>query len=560
MHIKNKSRAGWAVTLTVVVAATLSLAFTGMSDREFQIMKSMDIFFNLFREINSFYVDNTNPEKLINTSIEGMLESLDPYTSFIPESAADDYKAVTEGHYGGIGATLRMIDDAITVVDVAHHSPADRSGIKAGDMLMKINGEWLTGKNDNDIFELLKGIPGTKVQITYLQAPAKKEISKELTREMIAIPNVPYYGMLDEKQKIGYIRLANFSTDAGREVKDALIDLKNKHNIQGLVLDVRNNPGGLLMEAVEVVNLFVERGREVVSTRGRIKQWDNIYTTRHTPVDTTIALTVVVNRSAASAAEIVAGAIQDLDRGVIVGQRTFGKGLVQTTRPLSYNAQLKVTIAKYYIPSGRCIQALDYTHREADGSVGHIPDSLIREYQTLKTRRTVRDGGGVTPDVEALSNAMSRIAVTLYVRNLIFHYATLYASRHDTIPQATNFQLSDTEYNDFVAYLQDKFFDYQTETELTFLKLKQLAEKEKYISDISAEFAALEAKLSHDRFRDLEIHREEVKELLSEEIAARYYYNAGKIANTMKNDMQLKAALNVLTEKEKYRSILNLGE
>jgi carboxyl-terminal processing protease len=517
----------------------------------------MDIFFNLFRELNLYYVDEPDPEKLIGKSIDGMLESLDPYTSFISESEMEEYKTATTGQYGGIGASIRNIDNAITIVDLYRNYPAEKAGIKMGDMLMKINGEWLTGKSDSEVSEMLKGTPNTKIELTYLQATTKSEITKTLVREYITIPNVPYYGTLDDKSEIGYIRLSNFSSDAGKEVKNALLSLKKDHNIKSLVLDIRNNPGGLLVEAVQVLTLFVPRGQEVVSTRGRVKQWDNVYTTRQEPVDTVIPLTVVVNRSSASAAEIVAGAIQDLDRGVIIGQRTFGKGLVQTTRPLSYNTQLKVTTAKYYIPSGRCIQALDYTHRETDGSVGFIPDSLIREYRTLKNRRTVRDGGGISPDVESLPQTLSRIAVTLYVRNLIFSYATVYAHRHDTIVPAKKFKLTDQEYDEYVAYLQDKFFDYQTETELTFLKLKEVATRELYMDEAREEFEALQAKLSHDRFKDLEIHKEDVKELLEEEIVSRYYYNAGRIANTMRNDTQIKTAVDILREQEKYHSILN---
>jgi carboxyl-terminal processing protease len=306
------------------------------------------------------------------------------------------------------------------------------------------------------------------------------------------------------------------------------------------------------------VNLFVNRGQEVVSTRGRVKQWDNIYFTRHEPVDTVIQLAVIVNRASASAAEIVAGAIQDLDRGVIVGQRTFGKGLVQTTRPLSYNAQLKITTAKYYIPSGRCIQALDYAHREADGSVGYIPDSLIREYKTLKNKRTVRDGGGINPDIVAMPETLSRIAVTLFVRNLIFNYATEYVHKHDSIAPPKKFALTDKEYEDYVSYLQDKFFDYQTETELTFQKLKDIDTREKYMENALDEFKALQTKMSHDRFKDLELFKTDVKELLEEEISFRYYYNSGRIANTMRKDSQIQSAVNMLKMPEKYAATLNM--
>jgi len=545
------------IGIFVVVVLFFSVSFATFTDREFQIVKNMDIFFSLFRELSLFYVDETDPEKLIGSGIEGMLETLDPYTTFIPESEMDDFKTITTGKYGGVGMTIRNIENAITVTEVFRNSPADKAGLRSGDMLMKIDGKWLTGKNEDEIVEMLTGKPNTKLNITYLHARTKNEITRELTCETITIPNVPYFGTIDDANKIGYIRLSNFSTNAGKEVRDALLSLNKQYNLESLVLDLRGNPGGLLVEAVEVVNLFVKRGQEVVSTRGRIKQWDNIYTTRHEPVDTIIPLAVVVNRMSASAAEIVAGAIQDLDRGVVVGQRTFGKGLVQATRPLSYNAQLKVTTAKYYIPSGRCIQALDYTHREADGSVGYIPDSLIREYKTLKNKRIVRDGGGISPDVEALPESLSRIAVTLYVRNLIFSYATDYVQKHDSITSAKKFALTDKEYDDYVAYLQNKFFDYQTETEITFQKLKDIATRERYMENASTEFEALQAKLSHDRFKDLVLFKDDIKELLEEEIVSRYYYNAGRIANTLRKDSQIQVAVAMLRQPEKYASALN---
>ena len=555
MKIKNQKSKIIGISATAVLL--VSLSFATLTDRDFQIVKNMDIFFSLFRELNLFYVDEIDPEKLINSSIEGMLETLDPYTTFIPESEMENYKTVTTGQYGGVGMLIRDIDHVMTITDISHNDPADKAGFRVGDMLMKIDGKWLTGKSEDEINEMLNGIPNTKFFITYLQANTKNEITRELTRETINIPNVPYYGTIDDNNKTGYIRLSNFSINAGKEVKEALLWLKKTYQIESLIIDLRNNPGGLLLEAVEVVNLFVRRGQEVVSTRGRIKQWDNIYFTRHEPVDTVMPLAVIVNRSSASAAEIVAGAIQDLDRGIIVGQRTFGKGLVQSTRALSYNAQLKVTTAKYYIPSGRCIQALDYAHREADGSVGYIPDSLIREYKTLKNKRTVRDGGGVSPDVEALPETLSRIAVTLYVRNLIFSYATEYVKKHDSIASAKKFALTNKEYEDYVVFLQDKFFDYQTETELMFLKLKDVAKREKYMENASAEFEALQAKLSHDRFKDLELFKDDIKELLEEEIVSRYYYNAGRIANTMQKDNQIRTARNMLWESEKYAALLN---
>ncbi len=551
---QHKSKIRWVAVIAIFIA---SVSFVTLSDRDFQVVKNLDIFFNLFRELSLYYVDETDPEKLVNASIEGMLESLDPYTTYIPESEMENYKTVTTGQYGGIGASIRNIDNIVTIVELSRNYPADKAGLRIGDMLLKVNGEWIAGKSDSEVSELLKGVPNTKIELTYRQVATKSEVTKTLTRETITIPNVPYYGTLDPNNKVGYIRLSNFSNNAGKEVKDALAALKKTHNIDFLVLDIRNNPGGLLIEAVDVVNLFVKRGQEVVSTRGRVKQWDNIYTTRHEPVDTVIPLAVVVNRASASASEIVAGAIQDLDRGVIVGQRTFGKGLVQAPRPLSYNAQLKVTTAKYYIPSGRCIQALDYTHREADGSVGHIPDSLIREYKTLKTKRIVKDGGGISPDVESLPETLSRIAVTLYLNNLIFDYATIYANQHDSIAPASKFALTDQEYAAYMAYLRDKTFDYQTESEVAFQKLKEAANRDKYLESATAEFNALQAKLSHDRFKDLELFKDDVKELLGEEIAVRYYYNAGRIAYSVQTDAQIKMAVDILNKQEKYKSLLN---
>ena len=556
MKIKNQKSK--IICVAAIAATIFSVSFTALSDREFQIVKNIDIFFSLFRELSLYYVDETDPEKLISSGIDGMLEMLDPYTIFIPESDMEDYKTATTGQYGGVGMIIRDIENVLTVVELSHNNAADKAGFRVGDVLIKIDGKWLTGKSENEVNEMLNGAPNTKLSVTCQQARNRQEITRELTRETISIPNVPYFGTIDEANKTGYIRLSNFSPGAGKEVREAFTLLKKNYNIESLVLDLRSNPGGMLVEAVETVNLFVKRGQEVVSTRGRIKQWDNIYTTRHEPIDTVIPLAVVVNRMSASAAEIVAGAIQDLDRGIVVGQRTFGKGLVQATRPLSYNAQLKVTTAKYYIPSGRCIQALDYANREADGSVGYIPDSLIREYKTLKNKRTVRDGGGVTPDVEAMPEIISRIALTLYMRNLIFSYATVYEHRHDSIAPAKKFQLTDMEYDDYVAYLQDKYFDYHTETEVTFQKLKEIATREKYMENAMDEFAALQARLSHDRFKDLELFRDDVKELLEEEISSRYYYNAGRIANTLRNDSQIRAAVDMLKNPEKYLSVLSL--
>ena len=553
--VTNKRRAAIILLAASFLFVSASLR---LSDRDFQIVKNIDIFFSLFRELNLFYVDQPNPEQLISKGIEGMLETLDPYTVFIPESEIEEFKTSTTGQYGGVGMAILNIDNVMTVVEISQNSPAQKAGIRIGDEITKIDGKSVKDQCDDNVNEWLNGVPNTKLAVSFVPSSGMREATRELTRETITIPNVPYYGLLDEAGKTGYIRLSGFSFNAARETKEALTYLKQTYGIEELVLDLRNNPGGLLLEAVEVVNLFVNRGQEVVSTRGRIKQWDNVYTTRHEPVDTLISLAIIVNRLSASAAEIVAGAIQDLDRGIVVGQRTFGKGLVQATRPLSYNTHLKVTTARYYIPSGRCIQALDYAHREADGSVGYIPDSLIREFKTLKTNRTVRDGGGISPDVPVLPETISRIAVALFRQNLIFKYATLYANKHDSIAPAKKFQLTDEEYQEYIEFLHDKHFEYQTETEIALNRLIETATREKYVETAANELKALQTKLSSVRLNDLTLFKNDIKALLEEEISFRYYLDAGRVANTIRNDRQIQAAVDILREPNKYASLLNI--
>lgn len=542
------------IIVAVALVMVLSAGFVVTADRDFDILKNLDIYFSLFRELNMFYVDDTNPEKLVNKSIDAMLSSLDPYTQYIPESQAEEFRFQTTGEYGGIGALIRKTPDAVLIAEPYENSPAVKNGLRAGDMLVEIDGKPVKNQMITDVSEMLKGSPGTQIELTVKRPFVDKLFKKSITREKIVIPNVPYYGLLTKD--IGYIRLSSFTPNAGKEVGEALQVLKEKMGAKSIILDLRGNPGGLLIEAVNVVGTFVDKGREVVSTRGKIKEFDNVYKTVDDPVDTTIPLVLLVNRSSASASEIVAGAIQDLDRGVIVGQRTFGKGLVQTTRRLSYNAQLKVTTAKYYIPSGRCIQALDYSHRNPDGSVGYIPDSLIRAFKT-RNGRIVFDGGGVQPDLHVDAEMLSNLSISLYAKNLIFDYATLYAAHHDTISAPAKFSLSDTEYSDFVKYLQGKDFDYETESETKLDDLVKSAKKEKYYAFSEPEFKALKQKLAHDKFKDLQSFSDEIKSLLGEEIVSRYYYQKGRIQFSLVSDEQLKKAIALLEDHSRYRSILN---
>lgn len=538
-----------------VLLATFSIGLVSFTNNDdFKIVKNLDIFYTLFRELNLFYVDTIDPEDLIEEGINGMLESLDPYTTYIPESEMDDFKFMTTGQYGGIGALIRKSDAFTVISDPYRGFPADKSGLKAGDVIVEIDGTSIKGKNVQDVSEMLKGPPNTSLKLLIERPGNDEKLKIEVIREKITISSVPYYGMLNEST--GYIRITNFTKNVSKDVKQAFLELKNDRGAEKIVLDLRSNPGGLLIEAVNIANLFVDKGQEIVSTRGKVKHWDNVYKTQHEPLDTEIPLVVLVNRSSASASEIVAGALQDLDRAVIIGQKTFGKGLVQTTRPLSYNTQLKVTTAKYYIPSGRCIQALDYAHRNEDGSVGYIPDSLISEFET-KNGRTVYDGGGITPDIVVEPEQLSKIAISLYTKNLIFDYATLYAAEHDTIAAIDSYTFTDSDYEDFKSFLQDKDYDYETRSDENLKKLIKSAKAEKYFSNAIEEFEALEKKLAHDKEKDLRTFNEEIKDLLEEEIIGRYYYREGKVEASIDEDPQVIKALETINNEDGYQAILS---
>ncbi len=550
-HFVKKKSILISVALIFIISA---LGFVYVNDRDFKIAKNLDIFFSLFRELNLYYVDETDPEKLINSSIDGMLKSLDPYTSFIPESEMDDFNFMTTGEYGGIGALIRKADDRTIISEIYRDFPAYKSGLKAGDTIMSVDGKSTLNLPVSDVSGMLKGTPNTTLNLIIKRPGSYELISKELTRERVTIKNVPYYCKLDND--IGYIRLSNFTKDAGKEVKNALIELK-KDNISSLILDLRSNPGGLLIESVDVSNVFVGKNNEIVSTRGKVKQWDNTYETRDNAVDTLIPLVILVNRASASASEIVAGALQDLDRAVILGKRTFGKGLVQTTRPLSYNAQLKVTTAKYYIPSGRCIQAVDYSHRNDDGSVGYIPDSLISEFKTRNGRK-VYDGGGITPDIVVDLHVPANITISLYAKNIIFNYATAFTLENPDIPPFDEFTFTDSNYNHFLSFINDKHFNYVSNSSEKLKDLIEVAKQENYYDQAKAEFETLNAKLTHDKNKDLQKYKDEIIKLITEEIASRYYYQEGRIQASLRDDIQIEKAIEILKDQDKYTSILNI--
>ncbi|MDF1575483.1 MAG: S41 family peptidase [Bacteroidales bacterium] len=532
----------------------LSVGFSTLKNKDLELVKNLDIYYTLFRELNMFYVDETDPEKLVTTSIEAMLSSLDPYTTYIPESDMDDFQFQTTGEYGGIGSLIRRSDEQVMIAEPYEGFPAAKAGIRAGDLILKVDGVSTENMEIESVSDRLKGKPGTEFSLTIERFGEEKPLQFKLTREKISILNVPYYGMID--QGTGYIRISNFTTGASQEVENAIKELKKEPQLHSLVLDLRSNPGGLLIEAVRICNLFVDKGELIVSTRGKMKQWDSDYSTTREPMDREIPLVVLINRGSASASEIVAGALQDLDRAVVVGQRTFGKGLVQTSRPLKYNAQLKVTTAKYYIPSGRCIQALDYTHRNEDGSVGMIPDSLISEYQT-QNGRLVYDGGGIQPDFEVIPEKLSEMAIQLYTQGVFFDYATRFRNTHEDIDSPESFSLSDEEYALFKSFIEDREFEFQTASEKAFESLRESAKREKYYALAQEEFSSLESKLVHNNLKDLETFDSEIRQILSEEIVNRYYYMRGRILKQIQDDNQLDKAREILNEPGLLKEVLS---
>jgi len=538
------------IGLGIFLGSLSSLAFV---DNYFEISKNLEIFTSTYKELNSNYVDDVDAAKLMRTGIEAMVESLDPYTNYISESEIEDYRFMTTGQYGGVGASIFQRDKNIYIRETYEGFAAQKAGLLPGDMLVEIDGKALFGKNNNEVSKFLKGQAGTELAILIKREGIEKPFKVVLKREDIQINNVPYYGMINEE--IGIIQLKGFTQNAGREVKQALTELKKNPNLKGVILDVRGNPGGLLHEAVDISNIFVNKGELAVDTRGKNKDANKKYFTINDPLDANIPLAVLTNSSSASASEIVSGVVQDLDRGVVIGQRTFGKGLVQVTRPLSYNAQLKITTAKYYIPSGRCIQALDYSNRNEDGSVGKVADSLIKEFKT-KSGRKVYDGGGVAPDIAVDVQSYSIVTQTLLSKNIIFDYVNGYVAKHSSAPSLQSFSLTKADYEDFINYVKSKDFDYKTKSEKMLDDYKEAAVSEKYYDAIKADLESLKTKLLHDKNADLLKFEPEIKEILEEEIASRYYYQKGRIQQSLKNDLEVKKAIEVLSNKNMYTNIL----
>lgn len=540
------------IVAIAVIAISIGLTSLKNDDKSFEISKNLNIFTSLFRDVNLFYVDEVNPEKMVTTGINAMLKSLDPYTVYYPESETEDVKLMTTGEYAGIGSVISKKGDQVIIREPYKNSPADKAGLLPGDVILAIDGNSTKGKDVAGVSAMLKGQPGKEMTIKVKREYHEKPLVKKAIREKIQLPCVPYYGMVNEKT--GYIYLTSFTDKSAADVRTALIELKNK-GAEYMIFDLRGNSGGLLDQAVEIVNYFVPKNSKVVSTKGKVKQWDKEYTAGKNPIVPDIPLVVLIDRGSASAAEIVSGALQDLDRAVIMGERSFGKGLVQNVRDLAYNTKLKVTTAKYYIPSGRCIQALDYTHRNPDGSVGKVPDSLITEYTTLKGRK-VYDGGGINPDIKIAPEEFARITQELVLQDLTFDFINNYALRHEKIDDIEQFKITDEIYNEFKDYLKNLKFSYETESQRILDKLIDIAKNEKYY-DISKEtIEKLKQEFQHSVERDMNLFRDEITSFLTEQFLQRYYYLEGLLQYRSKHDKEILKAAELLANQEEYRKIL----
>ena len=526
-------------------------------DNRFEVSKNLDIFNSLLKEVEMFYVDSVDVDKTVQRGIEAMLAGLDPYTEYYPEQKTEELSLMTTGEYGGIGSLIRQRNNegGVMIAEPTEGMPADLAGLKPGDLILAIDTIDVSKATNSRVSELLKGVPNTKMVLT-IQRPGEKKPRKfEITRKQITTPQVTYYGVKNDS--IGYIYLKAFTIKSAQEVKEAFLDLKKNHNIKSLVLDLRGNGGGVLEGAVQIVGMFVPKGSEVLSTKGKIKQWDRTYRTSTEPLDTVMPLAILINGGTASAAEIVSGSLQDMDRAVLVGQRSFGKGLVQAPRDLPYNGKVKITMSKYYIPSGRCIQQIDYSHRKEDGSVAAIPDSLTSVFYTSK-KRPVRDGGGVRPEFEVKEPKVPTMMYYLAADTVLFDFVTDWAQKHKTIAPIEEFTVSDEDFEALKQYAKSKNFTYDRQSEKVLKNLKEVAEFEGYLEEDSTAFKELEAKLTPNLEKDFDRFKDEVKRVMAAEIVKRYYYQRGELQESLKDDLVLENALEVLGDPDLYRRTLSV--
>ena len=544
----------WSLVLTVGIGSTLFFSFSPVKGSDlFEITKNLSIFSSVYKEIDMFYVEEVEPGKLMKTGLDAMLKSLDPYTNYIPESKIEDYRLMTTGEYGGIGSLIRKSGEYAIITEPYEGYPAQKSGLRAGDKILRIDGKDMKGKSTQEVSSLLKGQSGTKLEIVVDRDGT--ESAFELIRENVKLPEVAYYGIIDENESVGYVKLNSFTNTASQRVGEALTDLEGK-GMKKLVLDLRGNGGGLLNEAVNIVNFFIPKGSLVVETKGRVEEVNRTYKTQNQPWNLEIPVVVLIDDYSASASEIVAGSLQDLDRGVVIGRNSYGKGLVQQTKNLEFNAKVKLTIAKYYTPSGRCIQRLDYSDVDDDGSGTAVADSLIETFKT-KNGREVKDGRGIDPDVQVDPGVYSRLTETLVRKNLIFNYATEYRKTNDSIMPAKEFEISDQVYDEFIGFLKDKNYEYKNESEEYLEALTEIVKDEKYYDSAKDEIEALKTKLSADKTTDLQRFKDEVIEILENEIVSRYYYQNGRIEVAVKRDPYIINSIEVLNDTARYNGILD---
>ncbi|MGB4654351.1 MAG: S41 family peptidase [Bacteroidales bacterium] len=551
--MNNKITSFSKLIFTIIIAIAFFQKGYGQNDKDFEILKNVDIYTSLYRTLNANYVDDIKVSEMMKTGIEAMLKELDPYTVFVSESEIEDIKFITTGEYGGIGSLIQMRNDRVIISEPYENSPAHKAGLKAGDIILKINNQSALGKTVQDVSAMLKGQPGTSIDIEIERPETNKTLNIKVTREKISIPPVSYASVLSNS--IGYIKLNAFTQNSYNEVRKAFTSMRDTTQLKGIILDLRDNSGGLLTEAVDIVNLFVDKGEHVVSTKGKQKDKNSSFYTTKTPIDTKIPVVVLVNGRSASASEIVSGAVQDMDRGVIIGRRTFGKGLVQNIFPLEYNTQVKVTVAKYYIPSGRCIQAIDYTHRNKDGNPDIIPDSLINEFKTRNGRK-VYDGKGIQPDILSDTVSFNSIIFNLITQNIIFDYATKFAANNATIASPSEFQISDSQYDEFVKFTQNKNLTYKTQMEEVLEDLKKAAEFENSFENISTEYNQLKNIIEQNKNKDLITNKKQIKQLIEQEIISRYYYQKGRIEHFLKDDNDVLKAIDIINNSDKYKEIL----
>ena len=546
------------VLLAAGLVAVAFFSFKSGDDRNFQIAKNLDTFNSIVKELDMFYVDTLDPNKTVREGIDYMLSSLDPYTEYYPEDDQAELQQMLNASFGGIGSliTYNQKLKRSMIAEPFEGTPAAKVGLKAGDILMEIDGKDLAGKNNQEVSQMLRGAVGTSFKLKVERPDEKggtRPLEFDIVRQTIQTPMIPYDTIFNKN--VGYINLSTFSGTPSKDFKKTFLKLK-KEGITSLVIDLRGNGGGRLEEAVEIANFFLPRGKVIVTTKGKTKQASNTYKTLREPLDLDIPITVLVNGATASASEILSGAFQDFDRAVIVGSRTFGKGLVQTTRPLPYGGVMKLTTSKYYIPSGRCVQAIDYKHRNEDGSVGTIPDSLTTVFHTAAGRE-VRDGGGVMPDIEVKQEKLPNILFYLVRDNLIFDYATQYCLKHPSIPSPQEFKVTDADYNDFKAMVKKADFKYDQQSEKIMKTLKEAAKFEGYLDEASEEIKALEKKLTHNLDRDLDYFSKDIRSMIADEIIKRYYYTRGGIIQQLKDDDGLQAALKILADPVKYKETLS---